>query len=282
MDKSDHDDLPVEYVEQMRVIAREEAESVYTDLTAVDGKGNSYSFGKIQNRISQLAPDLTRREVLKHSILAFSYILTGATAGSAIINAMSGTAAADSVGQYGTQADPLSKILVHELESGDGASQINIPDTIAPDAINTDELDINSEVLIEAEKSANQSYSAANNWVTMSFDNEVSDVTDDFASDQFIPPETGTYHIIVSAFFNNISDGDKIRIRFRDISAGTNISRNSDIVGGGSSQSIGASAEKELMGGNNHEVQIRNQNGDCTIVGDTGASFVTISNSEEN
>ena len=132
------ENIPDEWLEEARAAAREEAQTVYDDLTAVDENGRSITFADIQTYVRELAPDATRREVLKSSMIAMGYVLSGATIGSALVYALSGDAAADASGAYGTQADPLTKVWAHAVGAGDGASNVTFSDPIDAPAIDTE------------------------------------------------------------------------------------------------------------------------------------------------
>lgn len=79
---------------------------------------------------------LDRRTLLE----AAGYTGIGALIGGGSAFAATQPAAADAVGEEGTSADPLVKLWTHAIESGDGASQINIPDTVGIDSASIDSI----------------------------------------------------------------------------------------------------------------------------------------------
>lgn len=112
-----------------RAAAREEARAVYDELGAVDADGREWTLRGLMNKFN-----INRRTALQ----AIGLIAIGYAAPTAVLHAATGTASADATGEEGTQADPLEKVWVHEIESGDGASQINIPDTVSIDEATID------------------------------------------------------------------------------------------------------------------------------------------------
>jgi len=113
-------DLSEEALEHVREIAREEAESVYDDLTVEDNTGRTITLSGIQERVGKVAPDLTRRELLKVSVVAFGYVGMGMTVARAVMRALSTPAAADASGQYGTQSDPLTAVITETVSRNVG------------------------------------------------------------------------------------------------------------------------------------------------------------------
>jgi hypothetical protein len=124
--------LPDDLEAGVRAVAREEAQAVYGDLTAVDGDGKSVTLAGIQHRIADLAPEMSRRELLKTSVVAFGYVASGAGLGAGIMHALSQPAAADASGEYGTASDPLKFVRTQELNGG--GSNVTIGDTLVPSA----------------------------------------------------------------------------------------------------------------------------------------------------
>jgi len=151
-------------------------------------------------------------------------------------------------------------------------------------SVNTNNLDINGETLVEAEKTIDQAYSSANGWVTLTFDTEVADANSnwDGANNEFIPPETGSYQIVFQATFSQFSSGDLLRVRFEQTDGSAKGRLTREYGATGIEESVLVAAEKELSGGEPYEPQVRNQNSDDNILGEADGTFLTISRSEEN
>lgn len=99
---------------------------------------------RMQDLIGQLDPSLDRRETLKTAGLATAYVASGASLGAAATYALTQPAAADAVGEMGTQADPWTKVWTHELGVGDGATEIALADTLVPATASTQSLGTSS------------------------------------------------------------------------------------------------------------------------------------------
>lgn len=110
--------------EQIRRIAREEAQRVYQDIAVTDSDGRRWSLPQIADRISALAPDLERREVLQTSVVVIGYIGAGYSITTAALKALSEPASANAVGELGTTADPLSDLHTAGLDGGGSAVSV--------------------------------------------------------------------------------------------------------------------------------------------------------------
>lgn len=122
MDSGDETDRLATLKREFRDIAREEARAVYNDLGAVDGDGREWTIRGLMEQFN-----IDRRTALQ----AIGLIALGYAAPTAVLHAVSGTARADSAGEVGTQADPLTKLWAHAIGAGDGQAFLGIDDVLA-------------------------------------------------------------------------------------------------------------------------------------------------------
>lgn len=150
-------------------------------------------------------------------------------------------------------------------------------------SLTTEDLDINNEALVEAEKTADQSYSSANGWVNITWDDEKSDITDDFdlANNELSPSEDGYYQICLQARAKDFADQDRILVRVRNTTDGETVFDADETTSGTQIDTVGGTIETELLASKTYVAQFRNINSDDTISGDDTATFWTISRSEE-
>lgn len=119
---TDHD-LDEATEAQLRAIAREEARDLYG--IEAESNGERRSVWEFVETISELFPDLSRRETLKLGLIAFGYFASGASVGAALM-AVSGTAEAGPNDTWGTAADPWEEAHIVEATIGEINNELNI------------------------------------------------------------------------------------------------------------------------------------------------------------
>lgn len=169
--------------------------------------------GMIGERAAE-ARGLSRRDVLE----AGGYVGLGLTIASGGFIAGSETAAADAQGNEGTSADPLSKLWAHEIESGDGASTLNIPDSV-----DINQLHVDNATYVEAHRESDNSDISAGSWTNL-VDTEDNDVRNELDSNQkFSPDASAEFTFRGVMWIAPGADGDRLDVRVQNVTDGSTV-----------------------------------------------------------
>lgn len=151
-------------------------------------------------------------------------------------------------------------------------------------SVTINQLDITGEVLVEVQKTSDQAYATANGFVTVTWDSEVVDVTDNFdlANNNFSPPESGSYLVICFVTVDSFSDQDSLALKIQNTTDGSRTFRSDTGASGTDTETVVLAKEVNLDSSKTYEAQFRNNNSDDNIDGTTDRTYMTISRSEEN
>lgn len=232
--------------------------------------------------------EMSKRDFLKSAgVLGTGAVLGGGAASELTGDAQAAASTTDGDGDIGTPANP-EDVYADALAVFDGANnQIGKFDEtgIETPSVDTENLNITGEVLVDADKAGGQTQSlTASNWVAITYNNENEDITEDFdpAAGTFTAPESGHYRWTIAPVLDIGADGDRIQVRIRNVTDGTN-ARNAPSISVGSADSQGFPFDLpvELSQGKDYRPQVRNLDSGDTVLAST-ANFLVIERMEEN
>lgn len=235
-------EIPADTAEQIREIAREEAQSVYDDEVVEDEDGKEWSVRSMMDRF-----EVSRRTALG----AMGLLLAGVVAdpAEAVMRSYVGTAEAQS------------------------ANDFTVPgDMTVGGTLSTESADVTGETFIRAYKSADSTGIAAGTYTNIG-DTEDVDSTGEYSSSQFTPATSGWYDVLAKARIDPGADGDTLTIRLRNVTDGSNVLFIQDSVGNAGKQSPVLSTVADLTAGKSYEVQVADNDNNYGVFSGSEKTF---------
>jgi hypothetical protein len=101
---------------------------------------------------------------------------------------------------------------------GLSAPAASVDGYLSAQSFTTENIDIESETLVEVEMTSDQLYANANGWEDIDFDTEEADNGSEYSlsNNQFNPPEDGFYHVALAVSVADPPDGDVLAFRFQN------------------------------------------------------------------
>jgi len=172
---------------------------------------------------------------------------------------------------------------VDQISKHDHSSEADGGEDIAPTSVDTDRITVNSEVLVDVLLTSDQSISTAT-WVTIDFDQENNDVTDDYdiGKNHFSPPEDGHYRIELTARFSAGTNSDTVGLRLVNITDNDEERRFRSSAASAADFSVTFVVVKRLLSAKTYELQARNNSSSDVLEGASGKStYMTVSREEK-